>query len=39
MIGYHHVAVHQVGTDQETFFRLYEEDVLPRVAKAAVRPG
>jgi G6PDH family F420-dependent oxidoreductase len=30
--GFDHVHVHQVGYDQEAFFRLYERDVLPRVA-------
>ncbi|MGI8886960.1 MAG: LLM class flavin-dependent oxidoreductase, partial [Gaiellaceae bacterium] len=29
--GFDHVHVHQVGADQETFFRFYEKDVLPRV--------
>jgi G6PDH family F420-dependent oxidoreductase len=29
--GFDHVHVHQVGADQETFFRLYEHEVLPRV--------
>ena len=28
--GFDHVHVHQVGSDQETFFRFYERDVLPR---------
>jgi coenzyme F420-dependent glucose-6-phosphate dehydrogenase len=28
--GFDHVHVHQVGADQETFFRFYERDVLPR---------
>ena len=28
--GFDHVHVHQVGADQETFFRLYEREVLPR---------
>ena len=27
--GYDHVYVHQVGPDQEAFFELYEEEVLP----------
>lgn len=27
--GYDHVYVHQVGPDQESFFELYEEEVLP----------
>jgi coenzyme F420-dependent glucose-6-phosphate dehydrogenase len=29
--GYDHVYVHQVGSDQEGFFRFYERDVLPRL--------
>jgi G6PDH family F420-dependent oxidoreductase len=28
--GYTHVCVHQVGPDQEGFFRLYEREVLPK---------
>jgi coenzyme F420-dependent glucose-6-phosphate dehydrogenase len=28
--GFDHVHVHQVGADQETFFRFYEREVLPR---------
>jgi G6PDH family F420-dependent oxidoreductase len=28
--GFDHVHVHQVGADQETFFRFYERQVLPR---------
>lgn len=28
--GFDHVHIHQVGGDQETFFRLYENEVLPR---------
>jgi coenzyme F420-dependent glucose-6-phosphate dehydrogenase len=28
--GFDHVHVHQVGADQETFFRFYNRDVLPR---------
>lgn len=28
--GYDHVYVHQVGADQEGFFRFYEREVLPR---------
>ncbi|HUP32460.1 MAG TPA: TIGR03557 family F420-dependent LLM class oxidoreductase [Gaiellaceae bacterium] len=27
--GFDHVHVHQVGADQETFFRFYEHEVLP----------
>jgi coenzyme F420-dependent glucose-6-phosphate dehydrogenase len=29
--GFDHVHVHQVGADQETFFRFYEDEVLPRL--------
>jgi G6PDH family F420-dependent oxidoreductase len=29
--GFDHVYVHQVGLDQENFFRFYQEDVLPAV--------
>jgi hypothetical protein len=29
--GFDHVHVHQVGADQEAFFRFYERDVLPRL--------
>jgi len=29
--GYDHVYVHQVGEDQEGFFRFYSEQILPRV--------
>ena len=29
--GFDHVHVHQVGADQDSFFRFYERDVLPRV--------
>ena len=29
--GYDHVYVHQVGPDQEGFFRFYEEQVLPKL--------
>ncbi|HXG16331.1 MAG TPA: TIGR03557 family F420-dependent LLM class oxidoreductase [Calidithermus sp.] len=34
--GYTHVAVHQVGPDQEGFFRFYEREVLPALAR--IRP-
>ena len=27
--GFTHVAIHQVGSDQEGFFRFYEREVLP----------
>ena len=29
--GYDHVYVHQVGPDQEGFFRFYEREVLPKL--------
>ena len=29
--GYDHVWVHQVGRDQESFFRFYAEQVLPEL--------
>ena len=29
--GYDHVYVHQVGDDQEGFFRFYSKEILPRV--------
>jgi coenzyme F420-dependent glucose-6-phosphate dehydrogenase len=29
--GFDHVYVHQVGPDQEGFFRFYEREVLPKV--------
>jgi G6PDH family F420-dependent oxidoreductase len=31
--GYDHVYVHQIGPDQEGFFRFYGEEVLPHFAK------
>ena len=27
--GYDHVYIHQIGRDQEGFFRFYAEEVLP----------
>jgi len=32
--GYDHVYVHQVGADQDGFFRFYESEILPRYATA-----
>ena len=29
--GYDHVYVHQIGPDQETFFRFYEREIIPRL--------
>jgi coenzyme F420-dependent glucose-6-phosphate dehydrogenase len=29
--GFDHVHVHQIGADQETFFRFYEREVLPEM--------
>jgi coenzyme F420-dependent glucose-6-phosphate dehydrogenase len=34
--GFTHVAIHQVGPDQEGFFRFYEKEILPKAAKTAV---
>jgi G6PDH family F420-dependent oxidoreductase len=34
--GFDHVYVHQVGPDQDGFFRFYEREVLPRVTEAAL---
>jgi G6PDH family F420-dependent oxidoreductase len=31
--GFDHVYVHQVGPDQEGFFRFYEREVLPKLSK------
>jgi G6PDH family F420-dependent oxidoreductase len=31
--GFDHVHVHQVGDDQESFFRLYEQEILPQVGE------
>ena len=33
--GFGQVYVHQVGPDQEGFFRFYEREVLPGVSRAA----
>jgi G6PDH family F420-dependent oxidoreductase len=33
--GYDHVYVHQVGPDQDGFFRFYAEDVLPQLRSKA----
>lgn len=35
--GYTHVCVHQIGADQEGFFRFYEREVLPRLVETAPR--
>lgn len=29
--GYDHICVHQIGPDQESFFRVYEREVLPKL--------
>lgn len=36
--GYSHVYVHQVGPDQEGFFRFYEREVLPAMQPAPANP-
>ena len=33
--GFDHVFIHQVGPDQEGFFRFYERDVLPQLSKSS----
>lgn len=35
--GFDHVYIHQVGPDQEGFFRFYAAEVLPRVAREQMR--
>ena len=35
--GFDHVYLHQVGPDQEAFFDLYENEVLPRLQEAPSR--
>ena len=35
--GFDHVYVHQVGPEQEAFFRLYENELVPSLAGAAAR--
>jgi G6PDH family F420-dependent oxidoreductase len=37
--GYTHVYVHQVGPDQDGFFRFYETEILPRYAGVAAGAG
>lgn len=32
--GYDHVWIHQVGPDQEGFFKFYEDEVLPRLRRS-----
>jgi coenzyme F420-dependent glucose-6-phosphate dehydrogenase len=29
--GFDHIYVHQIGPDQETFFRFYESEILPKI--------
>lgn len=31
--GFDHIYVHQIGPDQELFFRFYEKEILPKIAK------
>lgn len=35
--GYDHIYSHQVGPDQEGFFRFYEREVLPRLDRMGLR--
>jgi G6PDH family F420-dependent oxidoreductase len=32
--GYDHIHVYQVGSDQEGFFRFYEQEILPRLGRS-----
>jgi alkanesulfonate monooxygenase SsuD/methylene tetrahydromethanopterin reductase-like flavin-dependent oxidoreductase (luciferase family) len=32
--GYDHVYIHQVGPDQEGFFRFYQQEIFPRLQQA-----
>jgi hypothetical protein len=29
--GFDHVYIHQIGSEQEGFFRFYEQEVLPKL--------
>ena len=31
--GFDHICVHQIGPDQEAFFRFYEQEILPEVRR------
>src|SRR5256885_10449252 len=35
--GFDHVYVHQIGSDQDRFFRFYADEVRPRLAPASGR--
>ncbi len=37
--GFDHIYIHQVGADQEGFFRFYEREVLPRLRTEASAHG
>jgi coenzyme F420-dependent glucose-6-phosphate dehydrogenase len=36
--GYDHIYVHQVGRDQEGFFRFYQREILPKLELAPAQP-
>ncbi len=36
--GFDHVYVHQIGPDQEGFFRFYRSEIMPRLERAASGP-
>jgi hypothetical protein len=36
--GYDHVYLHQIGPDQEGFFRFYQRDVLPQLQRSTAHP-
>lgn len=35
--GYDHVYIHQIGSDQETFFKFYEQEILPQFEPVKAR--
>ena len=35
--GYDHVYVHQVGPEQDVFFELYEQEVLPSYSSSTAK--
>jgi coenzyme F420-dependent glucose-6-phosphate dehydrogenase len=34
--GFDHIWIHQVGPDQEGFFRFYEQTVLPELRRSGM---
>ena len=35
--GYDHVWVHQIGPEQEGFFRFYEQEIIPKLGARRAR--